>query len=130
MRLKKPEVRSLPSDFFIVRSKVRRSFDFPRTFNLSRRNFATCAIIVSMYRSCTIHITRYRLYHATASLNRVIAKGGFIVFPYRKILSVLIDPFGAKYATRKTGYFLFITAYLLCFDFNFYVSLHFKSFVV
>lgn len=119
MRLKKPEVRSLPSDFFIARSKVRRSFDFPTTFNPSRRNFATCAIIVSMYRSCTIHTTRYRLYRATASLNLVIAKCGFIVFPYRKILSVLMDPFGAKYGRRKTGYFLFITAYLLCFDSNF-----------
>lgn len=130
MRLKKPEVRSLPSDFFIARSKVHRSFDFPTTFNPSRRNFATCAIIVSMYRSCTIHVTRYRLYRATASLNRVIAKRGFIVFPYRKILSVLMDPFSAKYARRKTGYSLFISAYLLCFDFNFYVSLHFKSFIV
>lgn len=130
MRLKKPEVRSLPSDFFIARSKVHRSFDFPTTFNPSRRNFATCAIIVSMYRSCTIHVTRYRLYRATASLNRVIAKRGFIVFPYRKILSVLMDPFSAKYARRKTGYLLFISAYLLCFDFNFYVSLHFKSFIV
>lgn len=28
MRLKDPEVRSLPSDFFVARSKVRRSFDF------------------------------------------------------------------------------------------------------
>lgn len=130
MRLKKPEVRSLPSDFFIVRSKVHRSFDFPTTINPSRRNFATCAIIVSMYRSCTSHMTRYRLYRTAASLNRVIAKRGFIVFPYRKILSVLMDPFSAKCARRKTGYFLFISDYLLCFDFNFYVGLRFKSFIV
>lgn len=31
MRLKDPEARSLPSDFFVARSKVRRSFDFPAT---------------------------------------------------------------------------------------------------
>lgn len=28
MRLEDPEIRSLPSDFFVTRSKVRRSFDF------------------------------------------------------------------------------------------------------
>lgn len=121
MRLKDPEVRSLPSDFFVARSKVRRSFDFLLRRLTSRVGISR--LVQSSFR-CIDRVYSSRDLLSTSLCDRIFKSVSLLkmdlscdfLFFFLFFLSVLTNSSNIHTRWNEVGdiYFLFVVMYFIC----------------